>query len=122
MRILATFGVAALLAANGCGQPHDSQRALAAARVTELGGSVQFGPETIVNLANTQTGDADLKWLTKFSQLEEIDLTQTQITDAGLRFLGDLPDLRRVVVSGCQVTKVALSALRRRRPELSIVE
>ena len=121
MRTLAAVLLLATLALASCSEPPNSQRALAAARVTQLGGWVRFGPETTVYLANTSASDADLDVLVEFEDLTEIDLSHTQITDAGLRRLDELADLRRVVVTGCDVTEGELAALLRRRTRLSVV-
>ena len=112
---------AASLMLLGCGGQHSSEKALAAARVTTLGGSVQFGPTTIVDLANTATTDSDLLEILNLPEVSELDLSNTQVTDAGLDALAGIRSLRCITLMGCQVTSSGVTLLKDRNPELKIM-
>lgn len=89
------FGLALLL---GCTALADTRRAPAESKddaqwIEDLGGSVERnsqGKVTSVSLRGTWVTDTDLRRLTSYPDLNELDLSLTHVTDAGLQEIKNL--------------------------------
>lgn len=83
-----------------------------------------FDKLEVIDLTDTPTNDADLRWLAGLSNLRELYLSRTLVTDASLELLADRTTLEVLAAAGTQVTGRGMAALgklpRLRRLALSL--
>jgi hypothetical protein len=66
---------------------------------------IRSRPDTVVlQMANPDVTDAELKLLSGLTRLQELDLNETQVTDAGLSTIAELKQLKRLRLKGTAIT------------------
>ena len=116
--------IAALLAVgawSGCGGVVSAEQKEAMARITDLGGRVNFkrgGYE--IDLTKTPVENKDLVHLKKIPNLKNVDLTGTRITDAGLEYLRSIDTLEFVYLQRTIVTREGAESLRKSLPRAEV--
>jgi hypothetical protein len=112
----------ALAVAASLGAERGRERAVR--RVEGWGGLAFRGgagrPVVAVSLASSGIGDQELKWLSAFPQLRQLDLSETPVTDAGLKDLAALRQLERLDLRGTGVTDEGVRELQRALPACRI--
>jgi hypothetical protein len=95
--------------------------------IEKLGGSCDDDEEVEemriigVDLADTQTGNADLVHLKDFPALRRLNLSNTRVTDAGLAHLKGLKQLQLVNLRGTKVTPDGVRELQKALPAAKIL-
>jgi Leucine Rich repeat len=92
-------------------------------RVTRLGGKIEREGSTVtrIDFFGTQIGDADLKVVSSFPELQSLGLSGTKVTDAGLSELMGLAKLHTLSLTFTDVTDKGLFTLAK-LPELQNVD
>jgi hypothetical protein len=76
----------------------------------------------LLHIGKTAVTDAGLTHLRGLKNLETIGLSETKVSDRGLRYLEYLPKLKTLYLFGSKVTDRGLKRMRRRFPDIYIVE
>ena len=75
-----------------------------------------------LDLTNSAIEDDQLRLVAKTQTVSEINLTSTKITDIGLEHLHELRSLRLLNLTNTSASKPAIEALKKRLPNLSVVQ
>ena len=105
----------------GCGAGVTEEQKAAMARISELGGQVNFkrgGYE--VDLKKTPVEDKDLAHLKQIPNLKNVDLQGTRIGDAGLEHLKGIDSLELVYLQRTIITREGLESLKKSLPKAEI--
>ena len=105
----------------GCGAGVSEEQKAAMARISELGGQVNFkrgGYE--VDLKKTPVEDKDLAHLKQIPNLKNVDLQGTRISDAGLEHLSGIDTLELVYLQRTVITREGLANLKKALPKAEI--
>jgi len=77
---------------------------------------------TRLELQETNIGDAGLQQIVKLPALEVLNIYDTHVTDKGLAGLTTMAKLQRVYVGRTRVTATGIQNLRKRMPQVNVVE
>jgi hypothetical protein len=105
----------------GCGAGVTEEQKAAMARISELGGRVNFkrgGYE--VDLQKTPVEDKDLAHLKQIPNLKNVDLQGTRIGDAGLEHLRGIDTLELIYLQRTVITREGLENLKKSLPKAEI--
>jgi hypothetical protein len=105
----------------GCGSGVSEEQKAAMARISELGGQVNFkrgGYE--VDLKKTPVEDKDLAHLKQIPNLKNLDLQGTRIGDAGIEHLKGIETLELVYLQRTVITREGLDDLKKSLPKAEI--
>jgi hypothetical protein len=105
----------------GCGAGVTEEQKAAMARISELGGQVNFkrgGYE--VDLKKTPVEDKDLAHLKQIPNLKNVDLQGTRIGDGGLEHLKGIETLELVYLQRTVITREGLEDLKKSLPKADI--
>jgi len=105
----------------GCGAGVTEEQKAAMARISELGGQVNFkrgGYE--VDLKKTPVEDKDLAHLKQIPNLKNIDLQGTLVGDAGLEHISGIDTLELVYLQRTRITREGVESLKKSLPKAEI--
>jgi hypothetical protein len=105
----------------GCGAGVTEEQKAAMARISELGGRLNFkrgGYE--VDLQKTPVEDKDLAHLKQIPNLKNLDLQGTRIGDAGLEHLKGIDTLELVYLQRTVISPEGLADLKKALPKAEI--
>jgi Leucine-rich repeat (LRR) protein len=105
----------------GCGGTVSAEQKEAMARISDLGGRVNFkrgGYE--IDLTKTPVENEDLVHLKKIPNLKNVDLSGTRISDEGLEHLRSIETLEFVYLQRTRVTREGAASFKQSLPKAEV--